>query len=192
MELMEAVSRRRSIRKFKNTPVPRELIEKILAAAVLAPSAKNRQPWRFDVLQGAANLKLARLMREGADFQESRGEKTGSCRTSARIVAQAPVTIVIFNPEYTHDGLISEHPTYNAPDIQSIGGMVQTMLLAAEGLGLGSLWICDVLFAYPAIREWLGRREELVTAVSMGYADESPAARPRTPWQELTVWREEE
>jgi nitroreductase len=192
MELIEAVSRRRSIRRFKNTPVPRELVEKILAAAVRAPSAKNRQPWRFVVLQGAANEKLSRLMREGADIQESRGEKTGSCRTSARIVAQAPVTIVIFNPEYLHDGLIIEHLTYNAPDIQSIGGMVQTMLLAAEDLGLGSLWICDVLYAYPAIREWLGRREELMTAVSIGYADESPAARPRTPWQELTVWREEE
>ena len=192
MELLETVSRRRSIRKFKNTPVPHELIEKILAAAVLAPSAKNRQPWRFVVLHGAASRKLSRLMREGADIQESRGEKTASCRTSARIVAQAPVTIVIFNPEYTHDGLIIEHPIDNAPDIQSIGGMVQTMLLAAQDLGLGSLWICDVLYAYPAIREWLGRKEELVTAVSLGYADESPAARPRTPWQELTVWREEE
>jgi nitroreductase len=192
MELLEAVSRRRSIRKFKNTPVPHELIEKILAASVLAPSAKNRQPWRFVVLQGAANQKLSRLMREGAELQESRGEKTASCRTSARIVAQAPVTIMIFNPEYTHDGHIFEHSTYNAPDIQSVGGMVQTMLLAAQDLGLGSLWICDILYAYPAIREWLGRKEELVTAVSLGYADESPAARPRTPWQELTVWREEE
>jgi nitroreductase len=192
MELLEAVSRRRSIRKFKDTPVPRELIDKILAAAVLAPSAKNRQPWRFVVLQGAANQKLSRLMREGADLQESRGEKTASCRTSARIVAQAPITIVVFNPEYMHDGHIFEHPTYNAPDIQSVGGMVQTMLLAAQDLGLGSLWICDILYAYPAIRIWLGRREELVTAVSLGYADESPAARPRTPWQELTVWRDKE
>ena len=192
MELMEAISRRRSIRRFKSTPVPRELVEKVLADAVLAPSAKNRQPWRFVVLQGAANEKLARLMREGADLMESRGEETGTCRNSARIIAQAPLTIVIFNPAYMHDDIISSHPTYNAPDIQSIGGMVQTMLLAAHDLGLGSLWICDLLYAYPAIRNWLGRREELVTAVSIGYADESPAARPRTPWQELTVWREEE
>jgi nitroreductase len=107
-------------------------------------------------------------------------------------VAQAPVTIAILNPEHMHDGHILEHPIYNAPDIQSVGGMVQTMLLAAQDLGLGSLWICDILYAYPAIREWLGRREELVTAVSLGYADESPAARPRTPSQELTVWRDQE
>jgi nitroreductase len=172
--------------------VPRELVEKVLAAAILAPSAKNRQPWRFVVLQGAAKNKLARLMVEGADSVEARGEKTGSCRNSARIVAQAPVTILIFNPAYEHEGMISEHFTYNAPDIQSIGGMVQTILLVAEDLGLGSLWICDILFAYRLIRDWLGRREEMVTAVSLGYPDEAPPARPRTPWQEITEWREEE
>lgn len=189
---METISRRRSIRRFKSTAVPRELIETILAAAVRAPSAKNRQPWRFVVLQGSAREKLSRLMQEGAELQESRGEKTGSCRHSARIVAQAPVTIVIFNPEHEHDGVIIDNAIYNAPDIQSIGGMVQTMLLAAEALGLGTLWICDVLYAYPAIREWLGHRDELVTAVSIGYSDETPAARPRTAWQELTQWREAE
>jgi nitroreductase len=192
MEVMEAVSRRRSIRRFRDTPVPRELIEKLLATAVLAPSAKNRQPWRFVVLQGAACAKLARLMVEGAGAVEARGEPTRSCRHSARIVAQAPVTILVFNPEYQHEGLILDHLTYNAPDIQSIGGMVQTLLLVAEELGLGTLWVCDILYAYPLIREWLGRKEEMVTAICVGYPDESPEARPRTAWQEITQWREAE
>ena len=192
METREAISRRRSIRKFKDAPVPREMIERVLSEAVLAPSAKNRQPWRFVVLQGAARLKLARLMEEGAAFVEARGDSSGSCRSSARIVAQAPVTILVFNPEYHHEGVIFDHVTYNAPDIQSIGGMVQTMLLAAEDLGLGTLWICDILYAYPLIREWLKRDEEMVTAVSLGYADISPDARPRTPWQEITEWRDAE
>jgi len=189
---MEAISRRRSIRRFKDAPVPRELIEKVLAVSVQAPSAKNRQPWRFVVLEGAARLKLARVMAEGADYLEARGEKTWSCRSSARIVEKAPVTIVIFNASNEHEGLIFDHVVYNAPEMQSIGGMIQTMLLAAEDLGLGTLWICDVLFAYPQIREWLGRKDELVAAVSLGYADETPAARPRTPWQDVTEWKAEE
>jgi nitroreductase len=190
METLEVIAKRRSIRQFRTTPVPRELVEKVLATAILAPSAKNHQPWRFVVLQGPAREKLARLMLEGADAMESRGMKSGSCRHSARIVAQAPVTVLVFNTANEHEGLIFDHPVYNAPDIQSIGGMVQTMLLAAEDLGLGSLWICDILPAYSLIREWLGRKEEMVTAVSLGYADESPAARPRTAWQQITEWRE--
>jgi nitroreductase len=189
MDTLEATSRRRSIRRFKSTPVARELIERVLDISLQAPSAKNRQPWRFVVLQGAEREKLARLMEEGAAFLKGRGENVGSAEGSARVVRQAPVTIVVFNAAYEHEGLIFDHLTYNAPDIQSIGGMVQTMLLAAESLGLGSLWICDILVAYPTIRQWLGRKQELVTAISMGYADESPAARPHMGLAELTEWR---
>jgi nitroreductase len=186
---MEVIGRRRSIRRFTDAPVPRELIEQVLGAAILAPSAKNRQPWRFVVLQGADRETLARLMEEGAAHLKERGENVGSCQGSARVVRQAPVTMLVFNAAYEHDGLIFDHLTYNAADIQSIGGMVQTLLLAAESLGLGSLWICDILYAYPGIREWLGRRQELVTAVSLGYADEAPAARSRMSLSEVTEWR---
>jgi nitroreductase len=66
------------------------------------------------------------------------------------------------------------------------------MLLAAESLGIGTLWICDILCAYPLIRDWLARDEEMVTAVSLGYPEGAPPARPRTPWQDVTVWRETE
>jgi nitroreductase len=192
METMEAIARRRSIRRFTDAPVPRALLGKVMDAAIQAPSAKNAQTWRFVALQGAARLKLARLMVEGADWCDAHGIKSGSCRHSARVVEQAPATVVVFNAQYEHEGSIFDHPHYNAPEIQSIGAMIQNMLLAAEDLGLGTLWICDVLFAYPLIRDWLGRREELVAAVSIGYAAETPEARPRTPWAEVTEWRETE
>jgi nitroreductase len=191
MDTLDAIRGRRSIRRFRDTPVPRELVERVLDAAVQAPSAKNRQPWRFVVLEGAACGRLARLMTEAVDPGKAGAGDTGSAAVSARIVARAPVTIVVFNASHEHEGLIFDHVRYNAPDMQSLGGMIQTMLLAAHDQGLGSLWICDVLYAYTPIREWLGRRQELVAAVSLGYADEAPAARPRTPWGELTEWKRE-
>lgn len=45
--MLDAIAARRSIRKFKNTPVPRHIIEEIIKAGALAPSSKNRQPWHF-------------------------------------------------------------------------------------------------------------------------------------------------
>jgi nitroreductase len=51
MNVLEAVAQRRSIRKFRDAPVPDEVIEQILHAATLAPSGKNRQPWRFYVVK---------------------------------------------------------------------------------------------------------------------------------------------
>ena len=62
-------------------------------------------------------------------------------------------------------------------------------LPAAVDSGLDSLWTCDVLYACSLIRDGLDRRGELVTAVSLGYPHEDPAARPRTPWPQLTEWR---
>ncbi|MCK4374337.1 MAG: nitroreductase family protein, partial [Candidatus Brocadiae bacterium] len=70
----------------------------------------------------------------------------------------------------------------------SIGGAIQTMLLAAQEVGLGTLWICDVFYAYEELRAWLGRGDQMVAAVSLGYADEAPGPRPRRPWQEVTEW----
>ena len=192
MNVLEAIANRRSIRRFKNTPVPRAMIEKLIEVTGQAPSAKNRQPWRFAVLQGAAKDKLARLMVEEAARIKATGDDIGSAEWSARVIAQAPVTILVFNAAHEHDGLFFENPIYNAPDIQSIGGAIQTMLLAAEDMGLGTLWIADVLYAYSAIRDWVGRRQELVAAVTLGYADEAPGPRPRRRWQELTEWREGE
>ena len=191
MNTLEAIAKRRSIRRFTSTLVPRAMIEKLLEVTVQAPSAKNRQPWRFIVLQGAAKDKLARLMLEGAAKLKAMGQDIGSAKWSARVIAHAPVTILVFNAAHEHDGLFFEQPVYDAPDIQSIGGAIQTMLLAAEELGLGSLWIADVLYAYNEIREWVGRREELVAAVTLGYPNEAPGPRPRKPWQEVTEWREE-
>jgi nitroreductase len=73
-------------------------------------------------------------------------------------------------------------------DIQSIGAAIQNLLLAAHELDIGSLWIADVLYAYEELCDWLGEQGELVAAVSLGYADESPAARRRKSLSEVVRW----
>jgi nitroreductase len=59
------------------------------------------------------------------------------------------------------------------------------MLLAARDLGIGSLWICDVFYAYEKLRDWLGEEGEMIAAVCLGYPDEEPDARPRKPLAEV-------
>lgn len=189
MTVLEAIASRRSIRRFKETPFPRAAIERILAAACLAPSGKNRQPWRFVVLESGSRDKAIQLMREGIERLRACGAEIGSAEWTAGIMAKAPVTILIFNaeslPETDHSGL-RRYPWLT--DIQSIGGAIQTMLLAALEEGLGTLWICEIFGADCAVREWLGRRDELVAAVALGYPDEAPVARPQREWAEITDW----
>lgn len=73
-------------------------------------------------------------------------------------------------------------------DTQSVGAAIQNMLLQAEELGLGTLWICDVFFAEQEINTFVGRHDELVATVAVGYRGEDPAARPRKIWQQVTTW----
>jgi len=189
MNTLEAIAGRRSIRKFKDTTVSDEMIETILKAAVQAPSGKNCQPWRFVVVKEDHRAEMVRVMREGIDRLAEMDIDLGSSRWTANVMEQAPVTIFVFNAHGKH--------TPNTPhwedetdvvDVQSIGAAIQNMLLAALDLGLGSLWICDVFYAYDGLCAWLGQEHQMIAAVSFGYPDEQPGLRPRKPLSEVTTW----
>lgn len=133
---------------------------------------------------------MVRVMREGLVRMKAEGADLGSAEWTAVVMDQAPITVFVFNPEGVHPWLRRsiEQAFTDVVNIQSIGAAIQNMLLAAQELGLGSLWICDVFYAYEELREWLGETGQMVAAVSFGYPGESPAARPRMAVDELTRW----
>jgi nitroreductase len=190
MNTLEAIAQRRSIRKFKEDPVPDELIREVLHAATLAPSGKNRQPWHFIALRGEKRDEMIRVMQSGLDKFTSRGENTGSAKWTLQIMAQAPVSVFIFNPHGIHPW--QEHSidqNFNdLVNLQSIGAAIQNMCLAALDLGLGTLWIADVLYAYEELCAYLEMDCQMVAALAIGYPDEEPNARPRQPVDEVTRW----
>ena len=190
MNTLETIAARRSIRKFKSDPVPDDVIRTILTAAIRAPSARNRQPWRFVVIQGEKVPDMVRVMRQGIANMKARGMDTGSSEFTADVMEGAPVTIFVYNPHGKdpwdqHD---IDQNFQNLVNIQSIGAAIQNMCLAAQDLGLGSLWIADVFEAYMELRNWMGAEGQMVAAVSFGYSDESPAPRPRMPVDKVTRW----
>ena len=183
MKTLETIAARRSIRKFTADPNPDEALQAILTAATQAPSGKNRQPWRFVVVKDDRRAEMVQVMRAGIAEGKAQGRDPGSSEWSVKVMEQAPVTVFVFNPEgqapwrtRSVDQMIMD-----VVDIQSIGAAIQNMLLAAQELGLGSLWICDVFSAYEAVCTWLEEPGQLIAAVALGYAAESPAARPRRP-----------
>ncbi len=115
MELMEAIQTRRSIRKFTDKPVPKEMIETILKAAMLAPSAGNQQPWHFIVVTDREKL-----------------DKVPDFHPYAGMIRQAGVAIVVCGAP---EGL-------KWPDfwVQDCSAAIENLLLAARDLGLGTVW----------------------------------------------------
>lgn len=115
MELIEAIKTRRSIRKFQNRPVSEELINFIIDAAMMAPSAGNQQPWHFVIITDREKL-----------------DAIPSFHPYCSMVLQAPVAILI----------CGESTCVPWPDFwaQDCSAATQNMLLAARDKGLGSVW----------------------------------------------------
>jgi nitroreductase len=191
METLKAIASRRSIREFKPDPVPQNILEKILWAATLAPSGKNKQPWQFIVVRDEdKRAEMVHAMQKGIDQLEGMGIQTGSARYTVKSMAFAPVTIFVINPTSTKPPYVWDTGESNADvvDTQSIGAAIQNMLLAAQDFGLATLWICDIFFAYQELSTWLGCEGQMVAAVSLGYSDQSPSARPRKAVDEVTTY----
>lgn len=115
MEILEAILTRRSIRKFKDTPVPTELVEKILQAGMIAPSAGNQQPWQFIVIQDRQIM-----------------EQIPKICPYAEMIKQSPVAILVCG-----DLSLERLKGYW---VQDVSAATENILLAAHGLGLGAVW----------------------------------------------------
>jgi nitroreductase len=197
MNVIEAVENRRSVRKFLEKEIDRGILEKILSAGIAAPSAKNRQPWRFTVITGALRREMAAILRSGFNREKS-GEAflphyaqyLASAERTAEIMETAPVTVLAVNAENGFSlNQTAEEKLFETANIQSIGASIQNILLAALEYGVGGLWICDIYFAYPELRAWLRTDRQIVAAVSLGYPDETPFPRPRKRLDCVVEWK---
>ncbi len=189
---------RRSIRSFSTRDVPDEVVRALIAAGTKAPSSKNRQPWRFVVVKGAAKQQMLDAFADGLRREERQPLLPGSkqhlagARYTHAIMKQAPVTVFVMNTLGCdlYQSRSPEEKLYDLANVQSVGAAIQNILLAAAEAGLGSLWICDIFFAYEELRGWLQTDGELVAAIALGYPLESPNPRPRKPLDDVIEWRE--
>lgn len=185
MKTGDAIRNRRSIRRFKDQTVEKEKIEELLELATLAPSGKNKQPWRFVVLRNDSKIDLLEAVDKVLKRLQKSEQSTGSFSNSLQVMEEAPILILVFNNS-SRQGLSKEFVYANIlVDTQSIGAAIQNMLLAAQTMGLGTLWICDILYASEEVCSFVSTKDELIAAVAVGYAAEAPAARLRKAWQDV-------
>jgi len=158
MDVFEAIRTRRSIRKFRPKPIPDEKLEIIREAGRLAPSAGNRQPWRFVVVKDPERKKN---LAKAADNQ--------------MFIANAGVIIVALGDPEASPRWFKQDPMI----------AVEHMILAATALGYGSCWIGA--FNEDRVKRILKLPEELavIALLPIGFSDESPPPRARKPLEEI-------
>lgn len=175
MELQQAMENRRSIRKFKPDDVDNKLIEELINAARLSPSAKNRQPWLFYIASDEMKNKIVDLMKSWHETNEN--NKTSVLGTSIAI-SQAPKLILVFK---------NSDSIFERSDTLSLGSAIEHILLKATELNLGSLWIADTWYIKEDVSKLVGTKLELYSAIAIGVADEEPKARPRKTLDEIIL-----
>jgi F420 biosynthesis protein FbiB-like protein len=198
VELIDAIFTRRSVRRTTGEPVPRELITRLVSAATWAPSAHNRQPWRFAALDDAATIeRLARAMgdRLRADLQADgvpdAAVEADVARSYRRITGGAAVIALCLSMED-----MDKYPDERRAQLealmaaQSTAMAGQNLLLAAHDAGLGAYWMCAPLFCPDVVRAALDLPPDWQpqALLILGWPAETPV-KDRKPLESRLLWR---
>lgn len=191
------IYKRRSVRKYRQDRIPQGDILKMIEAAKVAPSAKNRQPWKFIIYSGNDKEALLNIMERGIEreFKYPKLPESASgiedAKNTLRIMREAPITVCVIDPDgfSPFEALEADQRFKEINSTLSIGAAVENLILKATELGYGTLWIGNTCFAYQELMEELKVNGQLVCAIAVGIPAESPEARPRKPLDEIVEFR---
>ena len=183
MELFEAIHTRQSIGKVKPDSVPRELIEKLLSAAVQAPNHHKVRPWRFIVLTGAGRERLGEVMAASIKKRKPEVEELALNAERAKFL-RAPLLIAVGVDKPV------EAKVVELENICAAAAAAQNILLAAHGLGLAAHWRTGAAATDPDVKAFLGLQadQHLIAFLYIGYPLTEPVVRNRPSFEDRTHW----
>jgi len=164
--VVEAIRRRRSVRQFTREAVSEEVVNQVLESGSWAPSGKNNQPWKFAVIRD-------RVLKESL----------ASLTRSGSIIREADVCIAIF---------LDQSRVYDrTKDVQAVGACIQNMLLTIHSMGLGGVWLGEILKNKEKVKELLNGDEnlELMAVVAFGRPAERLTDGERDPLEKNVFLR---
>lgn len=173
MELRKAIEDRRSIRKFVDQEVSDEILLDIIKQATLAPSGHNRQPWQFQIVKADTKDKIADML-----IDKMKDVPGNTSVHTAMVMKEANALINVYLDENSS--------VDNVVDVLSIGGAIENMLLTVTDLGLGAVWIANVLNVREEIKTLVGNKE-IISCIAIGYKNQEPHARPRKELSEVVL-----
>ncbi len=180
MDLYDAIHGRRSHRRYRPEMPPREVLARVIEAALWAPSGTNAQPWEITVLAGPPRDEFVALASKALDQLMPILRKAEVPEKGQKLVAQlfknlggAPVVIAVTIFKNPDDPI-------NMANLQSGAALMQNLLLAAHAEGLGTCWMTGVLFVEQELLKFLGKPDRQLLAITpIGYSAKEPPVPPR-------------
>lgn len=197
MNTLEAILTRRSTRRYRPQPVPSAVLEQLLTAATWAPSAHNRQPWRFCVITSAQRQRelaeaMGRQLRAdlAADHAPPAVIEQDAARSYQRITgAPALILLCLSMADMDHypDEQRQRHEWVMA--VQSVAMAGQNLLLAGHALGLAGCWMCAPLFCPEVVKNVLDLPADWQPQglITLGYPAETKT-KSRAPLSTRVLW----
>ncbi len=183
MDVFEAIYKRHSQGKVKPEPVPREMIEKLLEAAVQAPNHYKVRPWRFVVLSGNGRNKLGDVM--AASQQERHPEFPPDAWDKCRALPlRAPVVIAVGVDKP------GEAKVLEIENVCAAAAAIENLLLAAQAMGLGAKWRTGEWARDHWVKQFLGFEpdQHLIGFIYLGYPEFATEPPSRPSFEDRTVW----
>ena len=185
MEVFEAIHGRHSQGKVKPDPLPHELIENLLEAAVQAPNHYKVRPWRFIVLTGQGRNKLGDVM--AASQQEHHPEFSQDVFNKTRLLPlRAPVVITVGAAKPV------EAKVLEIENVCAAAAATENLLLAAHAMGLGAKWRTGEWARDAKVKKFLGFEpdQHIIGFVYIGHPEFVMEPPPRPSFEDRTVWME--
>jgi len=185
MEILEAIHTRQSIPTVKPDQVPKELVEKILSAAVQAPNHHRVRPWRFIVLEGSTRERLGEVMVQSL-LKRQPDVKAEILEIERAKPLRAPLLIVVG---------VDKPADLKVVEIENVcaaAAATQNLLLAAHGLGLGAYWRTGPAAYDPEVKAFLGfaQDQHLIAFLYIGYPVAEFTLHQRPGYEDRTTWME--
>ncbi len=182
MDVYAAIHQRRSHRSYRPELPPRKILERIIEAALWAPSGANLQGWAITVMAGQVRDDFVALISQAVKYLMPRLKQANYPEEAQKQVMQffknlggAPVVVAV-----TIFKAPDEHA--NKSLIQSGAALMQNLLLAAHAEGLGTCWMTGANYLDDEILKFLGKSDrELLAITPIGYPAKEPPPPPRKP-----------
>jgi nitroreductase len=182
MDVYEAIHHRRSHRFYQPQMPPREVLERVIEAALWAPSGFNLQGWELTVMAGQVRHEFVELVSQAIKFLQPVMKKANVPEQTQQLVMKffqnlggAPVVIAVTIFK-------SPDPPMTMALIQSGAALMQNLLLAATAEGLGTCWMTGANYLKDEILKFLGKTDqELLALTPIGYPAKEPPVPPRKP-----------
>lgn len=185
MDIFDALYTRQSIGKVKPDPLPRDLIEKLLAAGMQAPNHRDVYPWRFIVIQGDGRKQLGEAL--AASLKAEKPDLSDAALDAEKAkFYRSPVIIAVGVDKPSNPKVIE------IENVCAAAAAAQNILLAAHALGLGAQWRTGAAADSPQVKALLGLAadQHLIALIYVGYPLSEVAPKSRPSFDDRTRWLE--